>query len=58
MDGQWSRWCGKDRVVKAEKLRAEILDLLTSNCPLCESVIAGLDKPFVKDGEVDTTWTL
>lgn len=43
---------------KAEKLRAELDDILASNCPLCESVVAGLDRPFVKDGEVDTTWAL
>ncbi|KAF6766540.1 DigA protein [Ephemerocybe angulata] len=43
---------------KAEKLRAELDDLLTSNCPLCESVIVGLDKPFVKEGEAESSWTL
>lgn len=48
----------KDRGPKAEKLRAELDDLLASNCPLCESVVVGLDKPFVKDGETDTSWTL
>ncbi|EDR15746.1 uncharacterized protein LACBIDRAFT_228107 [Laccaria bicolor S238N-H82] len=44
--------------VKAEKLRAELDDLLASTCPLCESVVSGLDKPFVKEGEVDTSWAL
>lgn len=44
--------------VKAEKLRAELDDLLASTCPLCESVVFGLDKPFVKEGEVDTSWAL
>lgn len=43
---------------KAEKLRAELDDVLASSCPLCESVVVGLDKPFVKEGEVDTTWAL
>jgi len=43
---------------KAEKLRAELDDLLTGNCPLCESVIVGLDKPFVKEGELESSWTL
>jgi hypothetical protein len=43
---------------KIEKLRAELDDVLASNCPLCESVVAGLDRPFVKEGEADTTWTL
>ena len=43
---------------KAEKLRAELDNVLASSCPLCESVVVGLDKPFVKDGEVDTSWDL
>ncbi|KAJ2932742.1 hypothetical protein H1R20_g4331, partial [Candolleomyces eurysporus] len=43
---------------KAEKLRAELDDLLTSNCPLCESVVVGLDKPFIKEGEAESSWTL
>lgn len=43
---------------KVEKLRAELDDVLASSCPLCESVVVGLDKPFVAEGEVDTTWTL
>ncbi|KAG6818049.1 hypothetical protein H0H87_009204 [Tephrocybe sp. NHM501043] len=41
-----------------EKVRAELEDILASSCPLCESVVVGLDVPFVKDGEVDTTWAL
>jgi vacuolar protein sorting-associated protein 18 len=48
----------KDGGLKAEKLRAELDNMLASNCPLCESVVVGLDKPFVKDGEVDTSWAL
>lgn len=48
----------KDAEKQAEKLRAELDDVLASSCPLCESVIAGLDKPFVTDGEIDMTWTL
>lgn len=47
-----------DGELKAEKLRAELDSVLSSSCPLCESVVVGLDKPFVKDGEVDTSWTL
>ncbi|KAJ7076574.1 Pep3/Vps18/deep orange family-domain-containing protein [Mycena belliarum] len=43
---------------KTERLRAELEDVLASSCPLCESVVAGLDKPFVKEGEVDTSWAL
>ncbi|KAF9244574.1 Pep3/Vps18/deep orange family-domain-containing protein [Melanogaster broomeanus] len=48
----------KDAEKQAEKLRAELDDVLASSCPLCESVVAGLDKPFVNPGEVDTTWVL
>ena len=40
---------------RLEKLRSELEDILASACPLCESVIVGLDKPFTK-GEPDTTW--
>ncbi|KAF8912996.1 Pep3/Vps18/deep orange family-domain-containing protein [Gymnopilus junonius] len=43
---------------KLEAMRDELEDLLSSSCPLCESVVAGLDKPFVVEGEVDTSWTL
>ncbi|KAG6851223.1 hypothetical protein H0H93_015233 [Arthromyces matolae] len=49
---------GPDFNEKTEKLRAQLEDILAGSCPLCESVIAGLDTPFVKDGEVDTTWAL
>jgi vacuolar protein sorting-associated protein 18 len=48
----------KNGRVKVEKLRDELDDVLASSCPLCESVVAGLDKPFVKEGELDTTWAL
>ncbi|KAJ3569421.1 hypothetical protein NP233_g5052 [Leucocoprinus birnbaumii] len=48
----------KDLGPKAEKLRTELEDVLASNCPLCESVVVGLDKPFVKEGEVDASWAL
>ena len=40
---------------RLEKLRSELEDILASACPLCESVIVGLDKSFTK-GELDTTW--
>jgi hypothetical protein len=43
---------------KLESLRVELDDLLSSSCPQCDSVVEGLDKPFVMDGEVDTSWTL
>jgi hypothetical protein len=48
----------KDSAKKVEKLRAELDYVLASSCPLCESVIVGLDKPFVKEGELDTSWAL
>ncbi|KAI0348420.1 hypothetical protein BDW22DRAFT_1366129 [Trametopsis cervina] len=43
---------------KMVKLRKELEDLLAGSCPLCENVVAGVDKPFVKEGEVDSSWTL
>ncbi|KAF8634466.1 hypothetical protein AX15_000907 [Amanita polypyramis BW_CC] len=43
---------------KIEELRAELEDILAGSCPLCESVVVGLDKPFIKQGEVDNSWTL
>lgn len=42
---------------KKEKLRAELEDILAGTCPLCESVVVGLDKPFVTE-ETDTSWEL
>ncbi|KAI0071987.1 hypothetical protein K474DRAFT_1711999 [Panus rudis PR-1116 ss-1] len=48
----------KDAEKKVAKLRAELEDVLTGSCPLCESVVAGVDKPFVKEGERDTSWEL
>lgn len=52
---------GKEKTVgekKMETIRIELEELLSSNCPLCENVVAGLDKPFVAEGEVDPSWTL
>jgi hypothetical protein len=43
---------------KAEKARRELEDVLAAACPLCEGVVAGLDRPFVADGEVDASWEL
>ncbi|KAF9056509.1 DigA protein [Panaeolus papilionaceus] len=43
---------------RTESLRAELDDMLSSSCPLCESVVAGLDKPFISEGEADSSWTL
>jgi hypothetical protein len=42
----------------AERARVELEDLLAASCPLCESVVAGLDKPFIEEGEADTSWDL
>ena len=42
---------------KKEKLRAELEDILAGTCPLCESVVVGLDKPFITE-ETDTSWEL
>lgn len=43
---------------KVERIRRELEDVLAANCPMCESVVAGLDKPFVQLGEVDASWDL
>lgn len=43
---------------KIQKMREELDDLLASSCPLCDSVVAGLDKPFITEGEVDDSWKL
>lgn len=56
--GAGKRLSESDGGKKAEKMRGELEDILASSCPLCESVVVGLDKPFLKDGEVDTTWAL
>ncbi|GJJ08739.1 hypothetical protein Clacol_002958 [Clathrus columnatus] len=48
---------GLDRE-KIEKMREELDELLASSCPLCDSVISGLDKPFIRDGEIDDSWKL
>jgi hypothetical protein len=51
---------GSDHVepTKLDKLREELDDLLASSCPLCESVVAGVDKPFVLPGELEKQWEL
>lgn len=43
---------------RAERMRKELDEILARECPLCESVVVGLDKPFVKEGEVDSSWDL
>ena len=54
--GQRNVLAETDTGKRLEKLRSELEDVLASTCPLCESVIGGLDKPFIKAGESDTTW--
>jgi hypothetical protein len=48
---------GKGDEEKGEKVRETLDELLASSCPLCESVVAGLDKPFI-DPEEEDTWQL
>ncbi|KAH9486613.1 Vacuolar protein sorting-associated protein 18-like protein [Psilocybe cubensis] len=43
---------------KLESIRVELEELLSSSCPLCEGVVAGLDKPFIAEGELGSSWTL
>jgi len=53
--GQRNVLAETDTGKRLKKLRSELEDILASACPLCESVIAGLEKPFTKAGS-DTTW--
>jgi vacuolar protein sorting-associated protein 18 len=41
-----------------EKVRKELEELLASKCPMCESVVAGLDRPFVAEEEDDGSWAV
>ncbi|CAE6455564.1 unnamed protein product [Rhizoctonia solani] len=43
---------------RIEALRAELDNVLAGSCPLCDSVVSGIDKPFIKEGEIDTSWTI
>ena len=52
------RDAGEKDAEKAERVRRELEDVLAAACPLCESVVAGLDRPFVMPGEVDASWDL
>lgn len=47
-----------DKARKMEKAREELDELLSSSCPVCESAVAGLDKPFLKEGDDDQTWQI
>lgn len=48
---------GDEEKEKGEKVRETLDELLASSCPLCETVVAGLDKPFI-DPEEEDTWQL
>ncbi|KZT05889.1 uncharacterized protein LAESUDRAFT_204778 [Laetiporus sulphureus 93-53] len=52
------RSTGEKDAEKVERMRRELEDVLAASCPLCESVVAGLDKPFEQGGEVDASWAL
>ncbi|KAH9837059.1 Pep3/Vps18/deep orange family-domain-containing protein [Rhodofomes roseus] len=56
--GATKRVGGEKDAAKIERMRKELEDVLAASCPLCESVVAGLDRPFVQLGEVDSSWTL
>ena len=58
LGGGAKRDAGEKDAEKIERTRRELEDVLAANCPLCESVVAGLDKPFVQAGEVDASWDL
>ncbi|TDL28590.1 DigA protein [Rickenella mellea] len=48
----------KDKSKQMDKAREELDELLASVCPLCENVVVGLDRPFVKAGEEDLSWQI
>lgn len=48
----------KEKSKKMDMAREELDELLASVCPLCETVVVGLDKPFVKAGEEDLSWQI
>ncbi|KAG8908085.1 hypothetical protein FRB99_000529 [Tulasnella sp. 403] len=56
--GGGNRELSGDEAAKVEKIRDELDELLAASCPLCESVVVGLDKPFVGLDEVDESWQL
>ncbi|KZT75150.1 hypothetical protein DAEQUDRAFT_659721 [Daedalea quercina L-15889] len=56
--GATKRVGGEKDAAKIERMRKELEDVLAASCPLCEGVVAGLDKPFVQPGEADSSWTL
>lgn len=56
-DGKKGKKAGDVEGEKGEKARESLDELLASSCPLCESVVVGLDKPFIEPEEVDA-WQL
>ncbi|KAI0830628.1 Pep3/Vps18/deep orange family-domain-containing protein [Trametes gibbosa] len=56
--GGAKRDAGEKDAERAERVRRELEEVLAANCPMCESVVAALDKPFVQQGEVDASWDL
>lgn len=52
---------GKDEAVVRDtryrtQLRGELDELLTASCPLCDSMVRGLDKAFVNEGDHGGSW--
>ncbi|KDN42905.1 hypothetical protein RSAG8_06431, partial [Rhizoctonia solani AG-8 WAC10335] len=43
---------------RIEALRVELDNVLAGSCPLCDSVVSGIDRPFIKEGEFDTSWII
>lgn len=41
-----------------EEARKELDELVATTCPLCEGVIASIDKPFIKDEEDVGDWAI
>ena len=56
--GSTKRDASEKDAARAERIREELEEVLAAQCPMCEGVVAGLDKPFVQPGEVDASWDL
>ncbi|KAK8861498.1 hypothetical protein IAR55_002319 [Kwoniella newhampshirensis] len=41
---------------RVDELRKELDELVAGQCPLCEGVVIGLDKPFIVSGEDTADW--
>jgi hypothetical protein len=43
---------------RAAEARKELDELVAGVCPLCEGSVAGIDKPFISEGEDVGDWAV